>query len=59
MKLSDGITLSLDDLLAVSVSGSRIATQLSDGWRTGAGEYCAAGIGRTWNKNTGLRNGKG
>jgi uncharacterized protein (DUF58 family) len=31
-----GINLSLDDLLAVSVSGSRIAAQLSDGWRTGS-----------------------
>ncbi|WP_024870743.1 DUF58 domain-containing protein [Tolumonas lignilytica] len=36
MKLNDGITLTLDDLLAVSVNGSRIAARLSDGWRTGA-----------------------
>lgn len=35
MKLSDGVTLTLDDLLAASVCGSRIAAQLSDGWRTG------------------------
>jgi len=35
MKLNDGVTLTLDDLLAASVSGSRIAAQLSDGWRTG------------------------
>lgn len=35
MKSNDGVTLTLDDLLAASVSGSRIAAQLSDGWRTG------------------------
>ena len=45
MKPSDGITLSLDDLLAVSVSGSRIATQLSDGWRTGAHQSRKKGRG--------------
>jgi uncharacterized protein (DUF58 family) len=35
MSLNNGITLTLDDLLSASVSGSRIAAQLSDGWRTG------------------------
>lgn len=35
MKINDGVTLTLDDLLSASVSGSRIAAQLSDGWRTG------------------------
>lgn len=32
---SDGISLTLDDLLAVSVSSGRIAAKLSDGWRMG------------------------
>jgi len=45
MKLTDGVTLTLDDLLAVSVSGSRIATQLSDGWRTGAHQSRKKGRG--------------
>jgi len=31
----DGVTLSLDDLMAISSCGTRIASQLSDGWRTG------------------------
>ncbi len=35
MKPNDGVTLTLDDLLTVSASGSRVANQLSDGWRVG------------------------
>lgn len=31
----DGVTLALDDLMSISSCGTRIASQLSDGWRTG------------------------
>lgn len=32
----DGVSLSIEELMAISSCGTRIASQLSDGWRTGA-----------------------
>ena len=45
MKPNDGVTLTLDDLLTVSASGSRVATQLSDGWRMGVHQSRKKGRG--------------